>query len=100
MLSTWERMSIGSGLGPNIALGPRMEPGLPPRMRDRPIRGPAILLHTLDKRGVHVRVCGRVVRHHGHGPTVHDRRVARVEHVVTVQDEKTAAAHGGWWRRQ
>lgn len=37
---------------------------------------------------MHVCVRGRVVRRHGDGSPVCDRRLARVEHVVGVQDEQ------------
>ena len=45
------------GSRPESQMGPRMEPGLPPRLRRRPLRGPSLPLHALHKRVMDVLVC-------------------------------------------
>ncbi|KVI10524.1 Cyclic nucleotide-binding domain-containing protein [Cynara cardunculus var. scolymus] len=63
----------------------RMEPGFVAGVRHGSVLGPILLLHTLHKRVVHVRVRRWLVCHHGDGAPLHD---GCNPHVVAVQDEK------------
>ena len=72
----------------------RMEQGVPVGLRNRVVRGPAVLLCSVDKRHVYVPVRGRVVRHHGDGAPLHDGCAAPLEHVAASEDGQTDVWYG------
>lgn len=66
-------------------MGPRMEQDFPSGVCNGSVCGPALLLHTLRKRVVHVCVRRWVVSHHSYGDSVFHGCVASM---VAVQDEQ------------
>lgn len=90
------------GLGPPCQMGPGVEPSLPPRLRRRAHRRPALPLHPVGERPADVLVHRRVVRHHRHRSPVHGRHHAHVEHLAAAQvgprRREAFRRGGGRWR--